>query len=424
MMPRLINGNQIRKNCFCLSATALSLASVILTLYSWSIEAQYKNMVLASSLEVKMAQIERMVKFDNLWIDSTGKYFIYRNTYHKKAVKDQLTIITHCPLRYISYLPLLLKNWDGPVSIALFVDSLDDFVFILKAFTICNYNDSQRISYHVVQPVDHGDLKSSRLSKDIDFPLLYDDPVTFCSKFEKLVMNLYQKSDDDLYPGNFLRNVAYDGAITNFVLHLDINMMPSKNLSELFNQFVSESASSLKSLETTALVLPTFEIQYSYFYSNVHPSFIDKASLLTLLKENIAQPLFSVNGVSQNYTNYNKWLTLEQKRNLEPAYEVTWAPDYEPIFISMRKTTPLHNEKFKGFSFDRLSLLCELHMAGWTFKVLDLPFVYKIGGSANYEPKQRNTNRNWRLYWEFRNQLMARYSNNNRTCDNPPIYQV
>ena len=433
MIPRIINGNQIRKHCFCFSSTILCCAIVFSMFYLRSFESHYGNDALRTLFNERSADIENLFRFDVLSLDGSGHYLINQNVngIPKPKVGESLTIATHCTMSNLAYLPLLFRNWDGPVSLALYVDTLDDYTLILKAFAICNLSVINRIVFHVVRPIERSSLNDVHFMQDIELTSLFDDPISFCYKFEVLLLDLKLKKQNyhliSSYPNNLLRNVANRGINTDYVLHLDIDMLPSKDLSRMFDNLTSRLSKIGDVQRKTAFVLPLFEIDFDYFRSNLNRFPLSKPVLLSLIKENVVRPFYSSEcGHCQNRTDYPKWIELKPDSALDLAYSIPWSHAYEPLFISHRLYTPSYDERFKQFGYNRMSLLCELHVDGWKFQVLNSAFILHLGfkqidSYAFLEKKRSDMNRNRKLYNDIQKSLALKYPNSSQSCGVQPI---
>ena len=423
---------QVQRHCFSISAFILTLLNVVLFVFTWKFNRYADDDSMRTMYNTRASEIENKFNFDESLLDSSGRYFINENVYHgaRKNGGDYLTLVTHCTFSNLIYLPFLMQNWAGSVSIALFVDTADDFTLILKALAICNLSSAHRFYFHVVRPVDGHSLKDAYFIEDVELNSLFNDPVSFCFKFERILLDLNKKKVNYEmtipYPNNLLRNVARRGAVTDYILHLDVDMMPSKNLHQLFNSFVERALISDSTLANTVYIMPSFEVKSSYFVSNLHHFPIDKDTLFSLVKKGLARPFYTtVCNHCQNSTNYAKWWSLKNDKLLQLAYGVAWVYPYEPLFISSKKQTPFYDEKFTQYGYNRLSLVCEMHIIGWQFKVLNSAFVLHIGfkDSHFHSNKQNDMNRNWKYYRKFLQKLAAKYPHSNRTCDPLPVYK-
>jgi hypothetical protein len=71
---------------------------------------------------------------------------------------------------------------------------------------------------------------------------------------------------------------------------------------------------------------------------------------------------------------HEKWLDIAGNANMEVLYNASWNKSWEPFYIA-RRSVPLFDERFKQYGFDRIEQICELHVAGYTFAVLNNAFL-------------------------------------------------
>lgn len=94
------------------------------------------------------------------------------------------------------------------------------------------------------------------------------------------------------YPNNLLRNVARNAARSDFMLLLDIDILPSRGLRHKFLDYIKENPSSLgrRGFQTerdkTLWVVPAYEIVEQAAIPE------DKSSLLQLRKSGLARPFY------------------------------------------------------------------------------------------------------------------------------------
>ncbi|GMT35690.1 hypothetical protein PFISCL1PPCAC_26987 [Pristionchus fissidentatus] len=158
------------------------------------------------------------------------------------------------------------------------------------------------------------------------------------------------------YPINYLRNVALNASKTDFAYLADVDFIPSKYLYTSLRELLKTAEMNKK-----ALVIPAFEIS-----STERIQFPEtKEELLEDWDEGKVQP-FRTNiwPAGHNATDYEQW------RDSEESYEVQWQPGYEPYAVIARNSTPLYDERFVGFGWNKVSHLMSLHAEGFKFEVV------------------------------------------------------
>ncbi|XP_042243473.1 uncharacterized protein LOC121880381 isoform X2 [Homarus americanus] len=122
----------------------------------------------------------------------------------------------------------------------------------------------------------------------------------------------------------------------------------------------------------------------------------------------------------ERYTDYPAWEKKSEVKagKVEPLYEVLWQDPWEPFYIASTKV-PLYDERFRQYGFNRISQVCELHVAGYRFLVLDSAFVIHRGFKTNtgfHTTKDVEQERNRILFRQFKGELKERYPESSRRC--------
>lgn len=120
------------------------------------------------------------------------------------------------------------------------------------------------------------------------------------------------------------------------------------------------------------------------------------------------------------YTDYETW---QRDRNLKSGklgtlFEVLWKDPWEPFFIS-DNGVPLFDERFRYNSVSRTSQLCELHVAGYKFAVLNNAFLVHRGYAVppkNQEERSRDVDTSRAHFRQFKIELKDKYPHSTRRC--------
>uniref|UniRef100_A0A8C3UH34 Beta-1,4-glucuronyltransferase 1 n=1 Tax=Catharus ustulatus TaxID=91951 RepID=A0A8C3UH34_CATUS len=213
------------------------------------------------------------------------------------------------------------------------------------------------------------------------------------------------------YPGNLLRNVAWQGA--RFVLMVDADVVPSPGLREGFLELLDPQAVQ-PPWARTLFVLPAFEVRWGLRSPR------SKAELLRLWGAGDARPFYgTLCPRCQAPTDFGRWRALPPSPRLRVAYEVPWRDPWEPFFIAPARGVPPFDERFLQYGFNRISQACELHVAGFRFAVLDGAFVTHRGfkePGGFHGGREAELGQNRRLFRRFREELRERYRGSARRC--------
>uniref|UniRef100_A0A8C6UQZ8 Beta-1,4-glucuronyltransferase 1 n=1 Tax=Neogobius melanostomus TaxID=47308 RepID=A0A8C6UQZ8_9GOBI len=213
------------------------------------------------------------------------------------------------------------------------------------------------------------------------------------------------------YPNNLLRNVARGGIESAYILVIDIDMMPNADLHQQFVAMIMKQ----ELVRSEVFVLPAFEIRHD----RKMPA--TKQELVQLYQVGEVRPFYEeLCPRCQAPTNYSQWVNIHVRGSapLEVSYMLTWVDPWEPFYIGPR-TTPLYDENFKQYGFNRISQACELHVAGYRFSVLNSAFVvhrgFKIQGEFHAKKDEENKH-NRVLFRSFKEGLKTKYPSSTRRC--------
>lgn len=368
-------------------------------------------------------------------LDSSGQYRLYKDLVKagEEAViedgpgmgpwaavaplppKEDLVLATHTTLNNLHNLRDLLARWRGPVSVALFAPGPEEVRFatmmIYILATLCA-PVRELVSFHLA-------CHSGNLAI---FPELEDRSefarLKSCNDvFGKLAdtgtkLRNYDMGANASYPNNLLRNLARAAAGSRYVLVIDMDMLPSEGLRLSFLSLVAGQPSTPEA-EHIVYVVPAFEIRHTRRIPGA------KAELLQLYQVGEIRPFYEeLCPRCQAPTNYSRWLNLPTGNELQVAYGVEWKDPWEPFYISASSVPP-YDERFKQYGFNRISQACELHVAGYTFLVINNAFLvhkgFKVSGDFHAKKDAENQH-NKVLFRQFKQELKTKYPLSGLRC--------
>jgi len=356
------------------------------------------------------------ISFDALKSDASGLYkiwplFITRT----RNVKDSIdiTIITQSSVSNLPDIERLVRDWDGPVSVGVFAPGSDIEIAVKVLYTmkVCNQAVRSNVIFSLVLALSHPPKYHHDLSVYLH-KIKSNPPV--CKSFLSFDDILQSKTDRNYenqavpYPVNLLRNVALENVRTSHVFVIDIDMSPSANLRKSFQK----EYLSIKR-ENGVYVIPTFELEERIEIPST------KKELLDLWSLGKARPFYeTVCWKCQKYTDYNKWMRTSSK-TLSVVYKVDWKDPWEPFFIAESNRIVHYDERFKQYGFNRISQVCEMHISGYDFYILDNAYLIHHGlkdKSIFHSSKDAENSLNRDLYRTFKTELRSKYHNSKRHC--------
>ncbi|XP_059082616.1 beta-1,4-glucuronyltransferase 1-like [Tigriopus californicus] len=307
-----------------------------------------------------------------------------------------------------SWLIEIVKNWSGPVSIALFTPDVEFHIskIYIKYMQRCFPKIKEQVSFHFLFPVDHP-VKDSPSLNEIVGEMSCDDPkkvLDFLVKTRSKEMLAWREPME--YPQNLLRNTAKQGCQTQFTFIPDIDMIPNAGLDLDLQEFLSGPEA--QECEKCAYVVPTYEISTT---STHMPA--NKTELLGFLKQKKARIFHeAVYKLNSKSSDLKKWQAIPMKPKLDVAYMVNnYIFKYEPLYVAKGNTPPF-DERFIGFGMTRNTQAYEMYVSGYEFFVLNNAFTNHWGfQSIKTRPKYRALQqmKNNHLFDDFAKEITARY---------------
>lgn len=259
--------------------------------------------------------------------------------------KYDITIVTmmHPSSSMFNRLIATASNWSGLISVAVFIHSNDLDVKQKAKSEIKKFQTKHK----------------SLLGNRVSFHLVID-------------MVESRGQDVNVFPRNLLRNVAMDNVHTDYILVLDMDLIPSLNAHDTLKNQLQVLDERNNDSYKYALVVPAFEKSQKYG-KEYKETASTKSKLLEMMKDvpkSYGVFLNSSKVQAHNATNSEKWYKSTD------LYEVKYEVDYEP-YVVVRKdiTLPPFWEHFTGFGRNKLEWIEELHLAKFKFVVAPDSFV-------------------------------------------------
>ncbi|KAI4501740.1 hypothetical protein M0802_003075 [Mischocyttarus mexicanus] len=248
-------------------------------------------------------------------------YFILEYEYNIFIPTD-VVLATQCSIERVPLLEELSKHWPGTISVALYLTDAEVQNFLGYIRGSSELRKRKNIAYHVVY------------------------------------------KEGELYPINYLRNIAMSYVSTPYIFQLDVDFLPQYGLYENIMKHINELTTQ-KRINNVALIVPAFETER---YRFKFPT--DKEELLKFLRRGILYT-FRYHVWTQGHaaTNYSLW------KNATEPYEVSWEPDFEP-YIIVSQVAPKYDIRFIGFGWNKVSYIT--HLTALDFKFIVLPDSFII----------------------------------------------
>ncbi|KAL7645136.1 UNVERIFIED_CONTAM: hypothetical protein RMT77_003514 [Armadillidium vulgare] len=332
---------------------------------------------------------------------------------------DYLNLVEFCPVCLATqssvdrlfWLTQVAKHWEGaPISIAIFTPDIEYGIAraYLQYLITCFPYFGKKVTIHFTFPVQFP-------PKDINFTL--NNLVESCDQPIFVLKELLKRRSTEMlkwretlqYPQNLLRNVARKNCGTQWVFLTDVDIIPIPHLAQDLSVFLQTKEA--KECQTCAFVIPTYEVHELASFPH------SRELLLDLVKIGRARPFHQkVFVYNQHATNFSRWEAREKlypdEKTVKISHDVTsFEFFYEPFYVA-RDNVPPHDERFLGYGFTRNTQVYEMHIAGYTFKVLSPIFTLHWGmqvkkGRPSWRERQNNANR--KLFEGFKREVFAKY---------------
>lgn len=336
----------------------------------------------------------------NWVLDSGGEYHISLLQPYSRDVlgeAEDVTLVTQCSQDHLPALISLAHQWKGPMSVAVFARLGQEWSTLLELAKLRLSDEFLRsvVVFSFVWPVSAvGGLPPK--------PISIVQPNVSESNY----------NHSEAYPNNLLRNTARRASFTDFIFVIDVDMVPSDGLRQDFlhlarqNNWFQQNITS----DRTVFVVPAFE-------GVSIPK--TKQGLIHAVEIGEVRPFYSqLCWKCHSLTDYKAWLHLPLHPLMSPSYDVLWKDPWEPFYISLN-SVPLYDERFKQYGFNRISQVCELHVAGYRFTILNNAFIVHNGFKTkeSFHPrKEEELELNRRLYRQFKSELRSKYAESSRRC--------
>lgn len=390
-------------------------------------------------------------------MDTSGEFYMIpffsraQALSHRDYTRQDISLVTQGSLAHLDNLPFMSTRWNGLLSVGLFVQikEIEIAMDLIVLLNKCYPSIRKYISFHLVFPLQSTEkypqlhtktrhqVSKKWLSKTVatldecNVSQSTDDQVKdnstedcYLSLLARVFTSVKSKSmnyfnvERIAYPNNLLRNVGRRYCLCEFILVIDIDMVTSLNLRDSFVTFAREGKlfeNTLK-VDKVAYVLPVYEVHRDMSESEI-PG--DKNSLLDMITIGKARQFYiEVCKKCQKYTEYETWEKEGMNDKLAIHYQVTWKDPWEPFYIS-RNTAPMYDERFRQYGFNRISNVCELHVALYHFYILNDAFVIHRGlkkSHSFHSDKQLDQERNRHLFRQFKLGLTFKYPHSDRSC--------
>lgn len=170
--------------------------------------------------------------------------------------KYNICIATQSTLERLYWLPQLLEHWSGPLSLALHLTSVEEWL-IFNLFNCylsrCHPSYKERVALHLSFPSKgtqhernlqlNEDILSGWKVNSLEEVVWENGSCPDAKKYLNLLIKTFPIMDPEklamkeVYPQNHLRNIARKGCSVPWTLSTDIDIIPSEGMADMLQKF-------------------------------------------------------------------------------------------------------------------------------------------------------------------------------------------
>jgi len=275
--------------------------------------------------------------------------------HHEEQVhSSDITLTTHISTNKVRRLVALAARWNGPISVAVKVISIQDF----REFQSLLQTHQQHL--------------------------------------KKVAFHLYFESKHREYPNNILRNLALDQVQSDYFALFDVDLLPSpmNTHQHLRSTFDDNPQLEDKLKDKTVFILPAWEIKEELSNEDItiqHPLYPETKKMvlemITKKKSNRKLQIFRhLFKAGHGSTDYRKWTF----NNTNISYPIKAEKfGYEPYIVGAIKDAPRFFDDFRGYWFNKQSYFVELHYAKYSMEVLRDFFIFHLNHPSTYGEEKK-----------------------------------
>uniref|UniRef100_A0A6A7FZM2 Beta-1,4-glucuronyltransferase 1 n=2 Tax=Hirondellea gigas TaxID=1518452 RepID=A0A6A7FZM2_9CRUS len=335
-------------------------------------------------------------------------YMTYSIKSAEQAKESTVCLSSQTSVDNLFWVSEQVETWSGTASVSVFVPDVDFTIalLVIKRMRECNPLVKRNVNFHFLYPIDMPPIltefefkASKRDCMDIEN---YNIELVYQIRTQDLSLTLYKLK----YPQNILRNIARDECSSKYTFTPDIDMIATPKLHENLVKFLENE--SVENCDKCAYIVPTYEIALK----EKNP--LDKLNLLKYIKRRKAR-VFHVRAFNLNQANsrLSTWEVPPNSTDINVMYNINeYVQLWEPIYITKTLQLPKFDERFIGYGYTRNTQVLEMSVAGYTWLVLDTPFLSHRGfqsSKGRSRVRRKQIWENLKKFKGFRKELSKKY---------------
>lgn len=333
---------------------------------------------------------------------------------YEHTENDDVVLATHGSVAKLDVLLTQLEYWNGPASVALFMDDGPTQIPLLDSFLQEYENQLVNASFHLY--MEHA-------------PNTVDSFYTVGEESTESESTLPPVSLG--YPHNILRNLAMENCGSNYFVALDVDFIPSPRnaYSRLLATLWANNGTVARYMqqERRVMVLPAFEVfarkgetiatadqlptnksmleemvnskqaqsfKHDKARANHAPTVFGKWFQTPQLDETVLWDMVYNNATKSNQST-NSIVTKGKKKKKSPDlyYPITYKPRFEPYVLAYKPGIPRYWTAYRGFGRNKVSWFSELARAGYQYATLTQVYLVHLDHPNTFNRQQLDRNK-------------------------------
>ncbi|KAF7726534.1 Glycosyltransferase-like 1B [Apophysomyces ossiformis] len=332
------------------------------------------EMDVKSDLFVLSSQLEKRLN-DPMQMNQEQTFVVVHKPTSKPVNALDVALVSQFSVNRLETFKHVLQAWEGPISVSIYLTDPDDISALKRFFST-------------------------------------PDNVALYSRAQVTVLKPSYSGNEHLkYPINHLRNLAITAVNTPYILVIDADFIPSK---DLYQQTRSQFLPFLEqSNRRRAVIVPCYAMHEQY-KDMAMPATV--GTLRDLVRRGIAY--ITDPGAGHGPTLANEIALGRTLKRGQPFYEVCYESQWEPYYVVPR-SAPLYDVRFKNQGGDKQSHALQLNAEGYQFYVARNAFMIHrdhskmVWPGGGFEKAQKET-KSWNYFEGFMREMERLYGNNVR----------
>ncbi|CAD5224476.1 unnamed protein product [Bursaphelenchus okinawaensis] len=311
---------------------------------------------------VTLPQVQKAISLDFVQYSNIDYCVGYNYWSSSDEYDGKITFVVHSTYDYLQYIAEHIPTWTGSISLALYVDYVNDETFVKNLNAVISKLEG---------------LEEVKSSRKVGVHLFYKKKKSYdeCQSFTISGENdVYESNIDDIYPINVARNIARRGTKSNLFISGDIENFFVPNYEEWMRKLAETTLFGKE--QKLVLVHRRFEVAEGMIIPKT------KKQLYKLYQEKLAVVFHHYfYKIGHTIPRIEDWFKHPEDMESTSVQQVMNYPNsrWEPQFVGRSDQVPYHDETFPFRMSSNTHLCSEMCRAGFKFAVVYDLFTVHVG---------------------------------------------